>query len=600
MRELPNAFSDKLYPRHLSSVVAAILHKYPTSIHSFDRRNKEGFFDTVLVLGKPSLLKLAATVLVDGTLDADSQNNVLTTALPCRGKEILVEILDHYPPELAVEILGSMAFVKVPFADPRFVDDGDRIERGSPSYTDPWPVKSERRLIRSDKFADSIDLRGGTSRAAAVLPLPGLGGMDFLSSLLSHAPAEVFDNVPMALVVRTMWNDHIRVFFYLDFFIFMVFYACWVALVEIVAGADLSSSELGMMSGESNLSIITLTLNTLFGLKEVCQSRMGKRGAYWRSLWNYFDILAIGCVYLYILNVFLRFFRGDGHIPLSVVTSFILTVKLLSYLRGFGDTGWLISVLIANFRDVRGFLIILFTILMGFAIAFRALFSDFGDESFGSLRRAFLSTFELTITGSYDPTLIVDSEYSVLAACIFVLSVTCVLVVALNALISILADSYAKVQENAVANRRKEQAALIVEYMMLLPPRKRKKIEDETRWFHTLLEVDADGDLKVETDDWLGGLNALRRDVEKLSNSSNESTQRALGALKEDLGGEIQKLKRELASLIDDLSDDVKKLRKRQGETSGISFNGKNVARAVRAVKSVGQKGTALFGKKED
>lgn len=37
-------------------------------------------------------------------------------------------------------------------------------------------------------------------------------------------------------------------------------------------------------------------------------------------------------------------------------------------------------------------------------------------------------------------------------------SITCILIVALSALISVLADSYARVQENAVANRRKERA----------------------------------------------------------------------------------------------------------------------------------------------
>jgi WD40 repeat protein len=600
--------------------VATILREHPTSIHTFDRSSKEGFFDTVLLLKKPSLLKLAVTVLVDGTLDADRQNNVLTTALPRRGKDILVEIMEHYPPEFVGEILGSMAFVKVPFADERYVESDDILERGSPSYTDPWPQpKGGQLLLRKD-------LKSGVSRTAAVLPLPGLGEMDFLATLLSNASVDVFDNGPMALVLRVLWKDHIRVYFYLDFSLFIIFYFCWVALNEVVADTS-PAAKYGSSCTEIVLGLATLVLNTLFALKEVFQSRIGKRTAYWRSLWNFFDILSFCCVYLFIAVLFLGIFDEGGQVPLSVVTSALLTVKLLSYLRGFADTGWLISVLIANFRDVRGFLIILFAVLMGFAVSFRALFADTGAQSFSSLRRAFLSTFQLTTTGSFDSALLFDAEYSALAALMFTLAVTCVLVVCLSALISILADSYARVQVcpflcrvsavyfaeplishlfyhlhhqvHAVANRRKEQASLVVEYLMLLPPWKRSGIEHTTQWFHTLLEVDADGGLLVETNDWEGGLNSLRRDVERLTESNAECTQRALQSLRDEVGGEVQNLKRELMSLLDDVSEDVKYLRKRHAE-GGLSFNGKNVARAVKAVQSVGKKGSALFGKKDD
>lgn len=69
-----------------------------------------------------------------------------------------------------------------------------------------------------------------------------------------------------------------------------------------------------------------------------------------------------------------------------------------------------------------------------------------------------MSTFELTVLGEYDPAILVQSQFRVLSAIVFVLAVMCVLVVALNALIAVLSDSYARVQERAVANRRRERA----------------------------------------------------------------------------------------------------------------------------------------------
>jgi hypothetical protein len=142
----------------------------------------------------------------------------------------------------------------------------------------------------------------------------------------------------------------------------------------------------------------------------------------------------------------------------------------------FSIAGWLVTVLSQNIIDVRGFLVVLLSILVGFSASFRLLFAgnepsceiEIDEETgslvqncynpFGSFRNSILSTFELTILGSYEPAMLHESQFSTLSILTFVLAVTCVLVVALNALISLLADSYARVQEHATANKRKEQA----------------------------------------------------------------------------------------------------------------------------------------------
>lgn len=119
---------------------------------------------------------------------------------------------------------------------------------------------------------------------------------------------------------------------------------------------------------------------------------------------------------------------------------------------------------------------ILFVILLGFTTTFRILFGHVSgpcqlelDENemiqescdadpFGSFQRAFVSSFQMVILGEYEGSMLYESEYTILAIIIFGLAITGVLIVALNALISVLADSYARVQENAAANRRKERA----------------------------------------------------------------------------------------------------------------------------------------------
>ena len=154
-------------------------------------------------------------------------------------------------------------------------------------------------------------------------------------------------------------------------------------------------------------------------------------------------------------------------LSLVLLSRLVVLCKLLTPAFVLAVIGWLISVLRNNFWDVRGFVIVLACCLFGFALAFRVLFGNIEglciDEEctvnpFGSYARSLISTFELTVLGVYDPTILSDSQFRILSAIVFVLAVMCVLVVALNALIAVLSDSYARVQENATANRRRERA----------------------------------------------------------------------------------------------------------------------------------------------
>ena len=264
------------------------------------------------------------------------------------------------------------------------------------------------------------------------------------------------------------------------------------------------------------------------------------------------------------------------------------------------------TVLMQNFFDVRGFVIVLVAILLGFTVAFRLLFGDVEGscsltvedsstvaeecdrDPFGTLSRSLLSTFELTILGAYETSMFFDSQNTPLAILTFVTVITVILVVALNALIAVLGDSYSRVQENATANRRKERAELIVEYLSMMPKWQRNRIEDNTQYFHALLEADADGDFLVNKDDWQGGLNALKRELSEMNEANNESMRKNIDALRTELTEEIGTLRNEVTSVLSEIAVEVKSMAKMQRD-GGITFNNKNVANAVKVMKGIGK-----------
>ena len=130
--------------------------------------------------------------------------------------------------------------------------------------------------------------------------------------------------------------------------------------------------------------------------------------------------------------------------------------------------------------------------------------------------------------------------------------------------------------------------------MALLTPWRRRRIEKSTKYFHALLEADADGDLILPDDDWHGGLNALREDIEESSKAHAEAHQKALESLKSEFERDLTAFRTEIMSVLQDLTEDIKSIQKHQAQ-GGVTFSGKRVAGAVKAVKEIKRRSTELL-----
>lgn len=187
---------------------------------------------------------------------------------------------------------------------------------------DPWPHNIPTPSISTDR-EKSLLQTGSFVRVPAVLPLPGLGRMQFLSSLLFKAPPTAFDNNAMAVVLRILWKNHIQKYFILDFIIYMLFYILWIVLVDISLSVD---SDIRTGTFKMAIAILTFLLNVLFATKEMIQSDFGRQPQYLNSKWNIVDLLSMGCVWCYIIATCFLGSLSSGWQPLAVVTSLLLTL----------------------------------------------------------------------------------------------------------------------------------------------------------------------------------------------------------------------------------------------------------------------------------
>lgn len=128
--------------------------------------------------------------------------------------------------------------------------------------------------------SEHLDGRDHETLVPAVLPLPGLGTLDFLSALICHTGPDVFDNDAMGLVLLVMWESGVRNYFLIDFSINVIFYVTWVFFV------DRTSSN--TMSENNPIWFVTLTtwitfcMNCFFIIEQIIRI-VGRRGKRFRS-----------------------------------------------------------------------------------------------------------------------------------------------------------------------------------------------------------------------------------------------------------------------------------------------------------------------------
>jgi hypothetical protein len=270
------------------SCAGSILEEAPESVLTFDRTTGVGCFETAVDSGKPNIMTLILTPVVDGTLDSRSawSSSLLTTTLPMDGYLTLRDLVLNHPPGFATDILSKMTFMKVPFADPRRCHVDDLKECGSATFTDPWGEETVHLFKKQESQHHPFvtERKDEITLIPAVLPLPGLGTLDFLSALLSmpNAGPEVFDNDAMGLILIVLWKGGIRKYFLADFILNILFCTCWVHFVDRSASSTARTTHDSI--AVTLLAWSVVLMNTMFLLKQCVRVRFFiTKGHFFRS-----------------------------------------------------------------------------------------------------------------------------------------------------------------------------------------------------------------------------------------------------------------------------------------------------------------------------
>ena len=197
--------------------------------------------------------------------------------------------------------------------------------------------------------------------------------------------------------------NNCRTIYLIDFSAFIVLFVCWTVLVTDLTSRNDSNDNLNTCSWTemtalffdvraNGLWTVVFYLNVAFGVRELRQLRATNedligsirstiegagqavlmqgsnfletkhRMHRWEGVsrklsehvddcWNAIDLLS-WCFVNITLAVILQ--CGPWTVECATITSFLLLLRLLSYLRGFDDCGWLLIVLFAQFKGAQG------------------------------------------------------------------------------------------------------------------------------------------------------------------------------------------------------------------------------------------------------
>lgn len=261
--------------------------------------------------------------------------------------------------------------------------------------------------------------------------------LEFLNSILSCPNPEIFKSAFISSALNYKWEN-------------VKYYMLIQALVYLIYMVFLCLYTLKLFNS-TYLLISIFTINLLMGIFEVFQmSVSGIR--YWRELWNYFDLITDFTCLLY--SGFLLFI-GDYEFLNKVFEILTLTswMRGISYFRIFKQTRYMINLLTEVIKDMRSFMVLLIYSLLGFSFLFLV------TNSSTSILEYVYGSYKLSLGDVPDAT----SNYDVYQFIIITAAVVMNPVIMLNLLISIIGDTYNRVQSSSAIADMRELCEMILE-----------------------------------------------------------------------------------------------------------------------------------------
>lgn len=278
------------------------------------------------------------------------------------------------------------------------------------------------------------------------------------------------------------------------------------------------------------------------------------------DMWNLVDIVCqivlVANATQYLLEDLVAVESKDQQILLAI-SPFFLLGRTMSLFRGFEQLGWIVSVLIQNTKDMQAFLIVVAAFIYFNAISYMCLFANVDDDfdpdddfvgATATFQKAMLQVFNMGILGDFAVGGYSESAAPWFTFVLYIMYMVAVGLVALNAVIALLGDSFEAVQDRIAAELNILRANLMVDYLDALPTKngqgvKAAQLESTLLWVH---ELRPEAKMHGSDDEWAGRMKEIGKAVDKAALRSSRTNKQ----IREDFEDELEQSRSTLQSSI--------------------------------------------------
>jgi WD40 repeat protein len=273
--------------------------------------------------------------------------------------------------------------------------------------------------------------------------------LDLVKSLRDCPNQEIFNTKYVSMLLFDKWNA-VKWFMLFQALVYVSFLICYSLFIIL-------NLEVFM--------VIAFVLNCILVLYEVVQ--MSFTGiSYWEDLWNLIDLARF---VLFTLLFFLTFWYEVITLPyLEVLVILIAWVKGLTYFRIFNSTRYLVYLMFEVVKDMISFITMTFYAIVGLSLMLYTM-KNFEDKSAeGQEYGKFLAYTYMNGIGDYGTFDFDVGKFELTSFMIFSLTSIVNTIIMMNLLISIIGDTYDRVQQGIMVADLKQLAEMIVEIESLM------------------------------------------------------------------------------------------------------------------------------------
>lgn len=313
----------------------------------------------------------------------------------------------------------------------------------------------------------------------------------FIESLVECTNAEIFTTQIVKYIVDYMWKSA-RTFAYWQ----TAFFLLYLVLLLVYS-----------LYYRENLLVLGLltVVSTFHSAYEIYYLWLDSK-SYLQDKWNYVDQARSLLMYLYLL-VFFAFDSDSTEEFLLLLLSIFSWAKGITYFNSYSKTRYMIFLIEEVINDIGPFLVL---IAYGI-IAFGTMFTMLDDTNRGLYDNLNL-TYQLGL-GNFD-----TQGYSVLQTILFLMSSAFIMILMLNLLISIMGDTFDKVQDSKVVADNVKRLETILEYQRCMK-RGANNTCDELQYVTVCLKIEKDN---AELNVWEGKISQIKNIVKRSKNSLSQ------------------------------------------------------------------------------